>query len=203
MPIWGELELLCRAIAEEGRKGADEILARAREEARRTVAEAKERVRHDFERDLHSKLGLAHAEAKRIVDSAELESRKRLLSFREQVMREVLNALGERLNQFREEPDYPDFLARALQEGIEQLPGSELVVELSADDLERFRERLLETLCDRQLNVEMRSSGLLDWGLRVYTADRRLLFDNSLSARLKRMEGVIRQEIWREILGSE
>ena len=43
MPIWGQVELLCRAIAEEGQKEADRIISEAQMEAKRVVAEVKER----------------------------------------------------------------------------------------------------------------------------------------------------------------
>jgi V/A-type H+/Na+-transporting ATPase subunit E len=203
MGVWGPMELFCRAITEEGRKEAEQILARARDEAGKMVAEAKERARKDFEGELHSKLRKAHAEAKRMVDSAELESRKRILSFREEVMREVLEALQDRLEKLRAEPSYADFLLNALREGIEHLPGKELIGELSPEDLETYSERLKEAAGGVSHKLELRSSDSLKWGLRVYSADQRLLYDNCLSARLKRMEIDIRQEIWRDILGNE
>lgn len=38
MPIWGEIELFCRAIDEEGRKETEKILAQAQAEADRIMA---------------------------------------------------------------------------------------------------------------------------------------------------------------------
>jgi vacuolar-type H+-ATPase subunit E/Vma4 len=51
--------------------------------------------------------------------------------------------------------------------------------------------------------MDVKSSASLMGGVRVYTADRRLLFDNSFSARFKRMEEDIRQEIWRAVFGTD
>ena len=40
MPIWGQVELLCRSITEEGRKQSEKLLEQARLEADNTIREA-------------------------------------------------------------------------------------------------------------------------------------------------------------------
>ena len=203
MPIWGQVELLCRAVSEEGRKEAELILAQAQAEAARIIAEARERAEKEHESELLAQTSAAYAEAKHIVDSAELEARKRIMSFREQVIQEIQEALQARLKEFRKEPTYGDFLMSALREGIEHLPGKAFIVELNAQDLEWVAEKARDWAQQQSLAVALKPSASTDGGLRVYTDDRRLLYDNSLSARLKRSENDIRQQIWSTIFGTE
>jgi V/A-type H+/Na+-transporting ATPase subunit E len=203
MPIWGQVELLCRAVSEEGRKEAELILAQAQAEAARIIAEARERAEKERESELLAQTSAAYAEAKHIVDSAELEARKRIMTFREQVIQEILEALQVRLKEFRKEPGYGDFLMSALREGIEHLPGEAFIVELNAQDLELVAEKARDWAQHQSLAVELKPSASIDAGLRVTTEDQRLLYDNSLSARLKRNENDIRQQIWRTIFGTE
>lgn len=203
MPIWGQLELLCRAISEEGQKEAEKILSLARADAERVIVDAKERAERDFQEKILSERAKAHAEAKRLVDSAELEARRRLMSFHEEVIREVLDSLDERFRRFRSQPDYVDFLLYTWKEGIEHLPGKEFLVELNLEDQKLIEEKMGELARERSIKMEIMPSSSFEGGIRIYTADRRLLYDNSLSARLKRIENDIRQHIWREIFGTE
>jgi V/A-type H+/Na+-transporting ATPase subunit E len=203
MPIWGQVELLSRAIAEEGHREVEKLLAQALTEAERMVAEARDQAEKHYEEEVLSSRSKAHAEARRMVDTAELEARRRVTAFRRQVLQEVLDALEERLKRFRNEPAYGDFLVSAVREAIEHLAGKEFVVELEEQDVEAVQERIEETARELSVTIEVRRLTAFDGGVRVYTADQRLLFDNSLAARLKRNEDAIRQEIWREIFGTE
>lgn len=226
MPIWGQVELLCRAVAEEGRKEAERILSQARAEVERTLSEARERAEEDAAREMLERRSVAHAEARRIVDSAELEARKRIMALRERLVQDVFEALRERLKAFRIDPAYGDFLVSALFEGIQYLSGSSFIAEMSAEDIELVKERVksrpaeqppLPIITDSPIHpltdspttatdspiIELKASPSIGGGVRVYTGDGHKLYDNSLSARLKRREADIRQEIWRSLFGAE
>ena len=203
MPIWGEVELLRRAVSEEGRKEAEQVLARARTDADRLVAEAREKAGKDLEGKIVARRGAAHAEAKRIVDSAELEAKRRIMVFREKIVQEVFEALRERLKEFRRDPAYVDFLARALEEGMERLEGNAFIAELNEDDLPLFQGRAEQIAAARGASLSLRPSPSVNGGVRVYSGDGRTLFDNSLSARIERRKDAIRSRIWRSHLRSE
>jgi vacuolar-type H+-ATPase subunit E/Vma4 len=203
MVLWGQLELFCRAVTEEGQREAERILATARAEAEQIMAEARDRAEKTFESELHSRRSATHAEARKVVDSAELEARRRIMAFREEMVLQVLGALEDRLRKLRDEPSYGDILLGFLREGIEHLSGKEFIVELNPSDLELLAERIAGLAGDLSIRIKTIESSFFEDGLRVYTADRRLLFDNSLSARLKRIENSIRQDIWRELFGAE
>jgi V/A-type H+/Na+-transporting ATPase subunit E len=203
MAIWGQLELFCRAITEEGRREAEGILATARAEAERIIAEAKDRADRTYEREILLQRGTTHAEARRIVDSAELEARRQVMAFREEMILQVLRTLEDRLRKLRDEPSYGDTLLGFLREGIGHLSASELIVELNPGGLELLAERVAALAGELSVSLKVEASNAFEGGLRVFTADRRMLFDNSLSARLNRMENSIRQDIWRELFGAE
>lgn len=203
MPIWGQVELLCRAISEEGRKEAERILAQAHAEAENTFKQALEIAEKDAAQEIRERRSSAHAEAKRIVDSAELEARKRIMAFREQIVREVFDALRKRLETFRTDFSYGNFLVSAVIEGIEHLSGTSFIAEMSAEDLELVGIKVEKWAGEQSLTIELRASPSIGGGVRVYTSDGRTLYDNSLPARLKRREADIRQEIWRNLFGTE
>lgn len=203
MPIWGEVELLCRAISEEGRREADRILSEAKSEAEKIIAEAQNQAENRYEEEILSRRSKAHSEARRMIDSAELGVRRRLMAFREEIVREIFETLQERLKHFRDEPSYADFLMLALREAIGHLPGKEFIAELDREDERLIKDRIEGLVRELSVTIETRQLPALDGGVRVFTGDQRLLYDNSLSARLRRNEDAIRQEIWGEIFGTE
>jgi V/A-type H+/Na+-transporting ATPase subunit E len=203
MPVWGHVELLCRAVIEEGSKEAAKLIAEAQAEAERKMAKARESVDRELDKEFSIKKRLAYAEAARMVDSAELEAKKRIMSFRQQVIQEILGDLKVRLAQIPEHPEYKRFLLSAVREGIQALPGKRLVVKLSNRDLELVQEETAQLAVELDVEIELERMESSECGPRIYTSDGRLMFDNTLSARLKRRDGAIRREIWRTMLGND
>ncbi len=203
MPIWGEVELFCRAILDEGRKEADNIVTQAKAEAERVIAGAQGLAEKELQEKIVAQRSDAYVEAKRLVDSAELEAKKRIIAFREQLIQEIFRALELRLRKISDQPEYPDFLLSTIREGIHSLPGKEFVIELKQEDLELVKEKTEALGRELSAKIELRTLPSIEGGSRIYTADRRLLYDNSLLARLRRREDEIRRQIWRKIFGTE
>lgn len=203
MPIWGELELFCRAILTEGNQEAEKILAQAHAEAERIISTTKERVIKELQERILVEENKAFVETRRLLDSAELEARKKIVTFREQLIQEILNALDLRLKTFNQRPEYPDFLIAAIKEGIKSLPGKEFIIEVQMEDFELVQNKRPEFDGQGVLKIDLRTSPSIEGGCRIYTADEKLLYDNSLLARMKRHEDEIRGEIWRRIFGTE
>ena len=205
MPIWGEVELLCRAVLEEGRKEADKILTQAKAESETIIASAQARAEKDLQEQILAQRNEATLKAKRLVDSAELEARKRIIAFRERVIQEIFSALELSLKNLRHQPEYPALLLSTVKEAVDALPGKEFVVELKQEDVELVKEQIEALGRERSVKIEVRTSPYLEGGSRVYGGDRdrRVLYDNSLSARLRRREDDIRRKIWSVIFGTE
>jgi vacuolar-type H+-ATPase subunit E/Vma4 len=201
MPLWGQIELLCRAIAAEGQNEAEKILAQAKAAAERLLVAAKENAEAKFQGEILSQRNKAYTDAKRQVDAADLEAKRQVMAFREEIMREIFHTLEDRLNLFRNTPSYPDFLLKALKEGIAHLPGKDFLVELNEADFPAIQDKISDITSELSVNVSIKTSTELSAGVRIYTADQRQLYDNTLSARLNRLENEIKQAIWRRIFG--
>jgi len=202
MPIWGHVELLCRAIAETGVKEAEKILEQARLQAENTVRNtAQQADRHYQEMLLSSKIQ-AVAEARQWVNTAELAAKRRVMTFHRQLIQELMDALTERLKRFRTQPNYERFLISAVQEAIGHLASPEVIIEVAERDVDIIRSRRDELSRNGTPGIHIRFTNAFDGGVRVFTADNKMMFDNSFTARCSRMENEIRQEIWRTIGGT-
>ena len=202
MVVWGETELLCRAVLEEAQKEADKILAAAKNAADRMLQEAEERADKEVQAKMLLAKGKAQSRSKQIVDLAELEAKKRLLSFQQQLVHHVLQTLERRLKDLRNEPKYAEFLLSIVKQGIGNLPGTSFIVEVNAEDVEQIRS-VVDGLADElRADIALVASLTVDLGCRIFTEDRRLLYDNTIAGRLKRLEDDIKREIWRVIFAS-
>ncbi|GEM_PF-955477 len=203
MPLWGQVALLCRSIAEHGRKQTEALLTQARLEADKIIQDARRQADHQYEEARLTGKSQAVAEAGQRVDTAELEARRRVMTFRRQILQEMTDALKDRLNRFRSEPAYGDFLISSAEEGINHLSGQHFILELAKPDAEAIGKRLEEMAHANAVTIDLRHDDTLDGGLRIITGDGKMMFDNRFSARLDRMEDDIRQEIWRSIGGTQ
>ena len=203
MPIWGHVALLCRAIAAEGQQDAEQILTMARQDAAEVIAAARDAADKDYQQEMLAAKSEAYADAKRRVDYAELEARKAIMAFRERIIQEVLDALDQRLQDFRKAPDYVAFLRLALKEGLDHLPGREFIVELNDTEVGLLQGEIEKQMTEGSLQIEVKAAPDRNGGLRVTTRDRRLRYDNSFAARRQRSENDIRREIWSVIFGTK
>ena len=80
MSIWGEVELLCRAISKEGGKEAESILTQAKAEAEKIIARTERQTEKEFREKIFTQRGKAYAKARLVVDAAELEAKKRIIT---------------------------------------------------------------------------------------------------------------------------
>lgn len=202
MPIWGQEELLCRSITEEGRKQSEKLLEQARLQADGAIRDAAQQADRQYQETLLSGKSRAAAEAGRLVNTAELAARRRVMTFHGQMLQEVMDALTEHLKQFRNQPAYERFLISASREAIRHLPRGEVIIEAAKPDAEVIQSRLEELAHECSAAIKVRHSNAFDGGVRVFTADQTVMFDNSLDARLNRMKDELRQEIWRTIVGA-
>lgn len=203
MPIWGEVELLCRAIAEEGRQAADKVLNQAQTEAQDILNRAGKQALREIRLQEENRSSELHMEAKQIVDAAEVEARQRLMTFQEETVQELLSNLEEFLNGLRSHPEYAAFLSGSVREGLDRLPGKEFIVELNPADLPVIRNEAESISRQRSCRIRLEASERVHCGALIYTEDRRLLYDNTVSARLKRHAETVRREIWRTIFANE
>ncbi|WP_419657571.1 putative V-type ATP synthase subunit E [Desulfosarcina variabilis str. Montpellier] len=203
MPIWGHVALLCRAIADEGRQDAEQILTKARQDAAEVITAARDAADKAYQQEIRSAKSKAYADAKQRVDHAELEARRAIMAFRERIIQTVLDTLDQRLQDFRKAPDYAAFLRLALKEGIDHLPGNQFIVEVNDTEVDLLHGEIEKQMGEESLQIEVKAAPDCNGGLRITTRDRRLRYDNSFAARRQRSENDIRREIWSVIFGTE
>ncbi len=209
-PGEGEASSSVLGFCEQIRKDAEEevkaILGRAEASARRKIEEA-EKEATGTARQI---TGAADAEAKKIesrtMSGASLETRKTMLKTQGEIIEEVLAGVGTRLRELRETGEYLDFLKKLSVQGISAIGEEECVLVPGAEDKELFTAELIAEIgklvvetSGRKITVSLSHDLAPEGhGVRVYSGSRRMLFDNTLEARMERLTDELRNLVARE-----
>ncbi len=200
MAVWGEVELFCRAILQEGEAEAARLLAAARAQAEPWQQEAVAAAERRLATELAAQRARLAAEAKKKQDAAEVAAKRRLWAFREEIFQQAQQDLANRWAAFRQQSAYVDFLARAIAEGLEQLATDDIIVEVHPSDRDAVAAALAQ-LPTPPDHCEVVTSPDVIRGVRLYTRDRHRLYDNTMAARWQRLEPELRRLVWRTIFG--
>lgn len=204
MPLYDQIELLCQAINAQGQGEAEEILARAREEAERRLQEAEGQLREEIARTRAAVEAQTRLEARNRIDRAELEGKRQVFQTKEALLNEVLGQVRARLLAWRETPDYQDWLRRTLPATLAQLEGEQFRV-LAHPEEEKWLtpELLAEVGCARSCQLAFSAEpDLPPGGCVVVRADARVRFDQTFTGIIDRQRETLRAEAARKLWGS-
>ena len=199
-------ELIIQEINREAEQKIQYILSEAQKEAEKIKAEARKRAEARAEWILRKAQTQAETEKQRIIANARLEVRKKRLEIQEALIREVIDALRERLAELPEDEYFPmlvDLTAKAIEElGAERviLKSNARTLGLIRDRFDEFKGALSEKL-GREVSIELGDEVQTIGGVVVETPDGAVRVDNTFEARIERFEGELRAEIAKALFG--
>jgi len=194
-----------RAIKEQARKEARQILVDAQAQVERIRGQGQARA--DAERE--AILRRAHEEDQTLrshaTAAARLGAHTLKLKRRELLLERVFDAVRQQMASAPDWPDYEQILHRLLREAVHSLGTSEALV-LRAD--ERTRQLLDEgTLANlaQELGVRLYIGAplLQGTGIVLETPDGHRRYDNTLEHRLARMREALRTPVYHILMGGE
>lgn len=179
------LEDILETIRAESRQSAAAVVAEAEARAEETRSAARDEAAREEERLATSLDDRARLERRRRLSRARLEAAARRREAREQIYREALSRVEERIAALRGSPHYREILADLYDEAIAVLPDAD-AVHVDPGDTELVRAFLAERGTDLALETEALPLG----GLRLTAA--RHAVDNTFASRIDRADGYLR-----------
>lgn len=194
------------------------VLSQVHAEVREMLEEAEaevESLRQEAEREAESQhaalLRQARDEAELLREQAVAEARIRAqqvkLSRREDLLDRTFEAAREQLRAAPESPAYPQTVRRLVQEGVKRVGTDEAVIRLD----ERTQRALGDQLPDLFASLEQELGVRLalgepvqeNTGVVVQTTDGHRRYDNTLEARLARVQETLRAPVYRILRKAE
>jgi vacuolar-type H+-ATPase subunit E/Vma4 len=197
MPLFDQVELLCKAMAGQAGDEAEKIVARARDDAASLVAAEEARRVEELARTHAETETQARLTARNRIDRAELESKRQIGQTKEAILSDVFSRALAQLQAFRSSPDYQGWLSHMLSGTVQQLEGREFRVVAHPEEAQWLTPELLAA-------VGRESGAQLAWapdadappgGFLVVRADGKVRYDQTFAGILARQQDSLRAEL--------
>ena len=202
MPIYGDPEKVVREVLQKAKEEADSLVQRAEKVRERRLERAKEELSQPQAEVLaQARLG-AQREKEKLMTSAKLEAKMKVLRKKEELVNRVFQQAIQRLQDIRRSPDYPEIISRLIEEAVHALGDKELIVEYDSKDNSVFTQGFKDELANRlNLNLHFQASEIPSGG--VIVRSQHAVFDNSFQARLERWKPELREKVLEILLHHE
>ncbi|HTY90091.1 MAG TPA: V-type ATP synthase subunit E [Methanocella sp.] len=180
---------------------AEEKIAELMEKSARTASEIRNRARVKAEeiKRLHmdSAVKAVALERNKLTYLANNEARKQISGIRHGHYNEAFNQAKERLESFRDSPDYADSLRKMAEEAFETLGENEAVLHVDERD-KGLCTKIAEGLAGRcEVVADIHCTG----GLNVSSLDGKVVIYNTVESRLEKARRHMRLEIFSILYG--
>jgi len=203
------VQQLCRQILAD----AEAEAAKALERARRVAEDRLKTARSEAERYRTSQLKDAREKAetmrRKILSSVNLESKKILLKQKGDLIDDAIKLVQEKFRAFVGSKESENYLKNLIIDAVHALQGDHFIIELGEANPPAAIEAMLPELearlsqeYDRTIRLKLSDRTFKnDAGVKVYTENGRMLFDNSLEAIFKRRRDDLRLFLHKELFG--
>jgi vacuolar-type H+-ATPase subunit E/Vma4 len=196
------VESLERAILEEARGEAQQIIEDAQTKAQIIYQEAESQVKAEgnniLERARKKADGL-HSQAEA---SARIDAQTLKLKRREQLLNQVFDRAREQLASATQWPDYDQVAHYLVRDAVEHLGSDNVLVRADVETQKRLTPSVLADLAS-EIGVYMRPGDLLSEGTGIVleTPDGHCRYDNRLETRLARIQSALRSSVYHILAG--
>jgi vacuolar-type H+-ATPase subunit E/Vma4 len=197
-------------ILEDAGRESSSILAQARLRREDKLAAARRQADREHEEIVSRAREQAEKDRKRLLTEAGGEARNLLLLAREQAVDEAFVRAREQAETFRGKPDYRAALRDLIVEAARAVARPEMEIALSPRDFRSFGREIAGEVeragKDARLPpaaFTVAGEGADEPGALVRAAAGRVSFDNTFSARFRRLAPYLRRLAYRELFGGE
>jgi V/A-type H+-transporting ATPase subunit E len=191
MGVDSALERTVEKILQNTEQQIVSSLQEALKSSQATIANAQVSLEQEYDKILAEGKKEAEKLEKQIVGNADLDSRNKQLLLVEESIEKVFEKAIAKLQTTDRGSDYSKLISTLLQESIDAIGTSEIIVQTSSND-----KSVVQSLLSKFPGATL-SSDLIDClgGIRVQSKDGTMKFDNTIDARLDRLKPLIRKDI--------
>jgi V/A-type H+-transporting ATPase subunit E len=198
----GSLETLRDQILKQAKEQASAVIEREQRIAEHDLEFAKEDVDKIKEQQKARIQSLVDIEKRKILASAEMESRRMLLEKKEELVSNIFAEAETKLEEMRGSKLYIDAVTKSIEKAVDNI-GDNLIVEFDERDKSIFKKDLTSSIesdiskaVGKNVKLEFRPSAEnISAGVIIKSKDGRMIIDNTFSNLIKRLEEDIRGKV--------
>jgi len=188
---------LVAILERESAAEIERILAEARERAAQVTAEARRQAEDQLQAARERAEGERKAALARAGSAAQVRAAALVLRAKDRAIAEVFTRAEAELRRIQQDKArYAAALRALIREAATGLNGR-LVVEVHPEDQDLSKRAVR----DLGLDADVATSADVSGGVRVFTADRRFVVENTLASRVERVRPVLASEVARLLWG--
>ena len=198
------IQALSRTVLNEAHAEAERIMA----EAQANAQAARERAQAQASSERDEILSRASQEAERLrgqaIASAKLQAHTAALKRREELLNSVFEAARQQIAEVPLRDDYDQIACALLRQALINLGADTVVVRADERTQTALTDQLLAEVSE-ELGVQVKHGTPLEHGvgLIVQTTDGHRQYDNTLEARLERLQNTLRAPVLRLLKGED
>jgi len=198
-----DIHALERAVMQDAREEAEQVLANARAEAESIRAQVEAQAETERDRLLKQAERDGKTTREQVIATAQMEAQTLKLKRRARFLERPFAEARQRLESVSQWPDYDQIARRLVREAVESLGADHAMVRIDPETRRVLTDDVLADL-SQELGVYLRSGEPLGQGTGVIveTPDGHRRYDNTLAARLDRMQEALRAPVY-DILSGE
>lgn len=199
-----DISSLEAALTDRARKLADEHLINSRQERELILAQTRQRLHLEEEREVLAAKARAERAYQQRIQAAELDLHAGLDRLRRELVNATIAGLPARLAALAEDDQYYlPLLQNYLREAAQAIERDELVAQFNARDLQRvqgdWKKYALEAAPGKHLVLSSEPVNCIG-GVLVSSADRNIRFDNTFEGRMERLDETLQGAIIEQLL---
>jgi V-type H+-transporting ATPase subunit E len=201
-PVDESIEMLSQAVMREAQSQAEQVLSRAKEDARKIMEDAQDQADAERKAILERASQDEERTRRQMIASAQIKARTLQLKKREEILDKVFGEANQQLSSLQQWSDYDRIILYLLREALMSLQTDSAMIQADKETLQYLTDHALEEI-SKELNVKVQVKGPLNQGIGVIveTEDGRRRFDNTLETRLNRMKDALRAPVYRILVG--
>jgi vacuolar-type H+-ATPase subunit E/Vma4 len=189
-------------ILKQAKEQASAVIEREQRIAEHDLEFAKEDVDKIKEQQKARIQSLVDIEKRKILASAEMESRRMLLEKKEELVSNIFAEAETKLEEMRGSKLYIDAVTKSIEKAVDNI-GDNLIVEFDERDKSIFKKDLTSSIesdiskaVGKNVKLEFRPSAEnISAGVIIKSKDGRMIIDNTFSNLIKRLEEDIRGKV--------
>ena len=197
----------CQRIEGESQGQIGDIIRRAEEERKNLIDKAKKEAQGAKEKIISQARLESQKKEKDILSALRLKESQMLLEAQEGIIQKAFERLKVRLDALRKSKEYSRIIEDFIKEAALTLNSDKLLILVSAQDAGIFSSGYLAGIkedlskrINKPISLEVKKDPHInDGGVIISAASGRVIFDNTFSARLKRLKEELRRIIWKEL----
>jgi V/A-type H+-transporting ATPase subunit E len=189
-------ENVIKKVINEAKEEIKTILDEGLNNSVESLEKAKIDTNIEVENIIVSKEKQADMTERRILGSAELESRNKSLEIVEESINEVFKDALKKLKESVKTEDYKKALRNFLEEGLDAVGSDNLVVFTNKKDSTLLKDIIKEIAGKRNVKISLNKETIDSiGGIQLKTPDGSVFYDNTIEARLERLRPLLRKDI--------